>query len=63
MWQAGKEVNQITSSGGYLDNLLQAMPPPGSPTGNATVCVHTDLALGWEQGAHHGHVQWTMKAC
>ena len=60
MWQTGEEVIQITFSGGYLDNLLQAMPPPA---GNATVCVHADLALGWEQGAHHGHVQWTMKAC
>ena len=34
--------------------------------GNATVCVHADLALGSEQGAGTEcthHVQWTMKAC
>ena len=33
---------------------------------NATMCVHADLALGWEQGAGTEcthHVQWTMKAC
>ena len=37
---------------GNKKNTFEYMHPSAqAAAGNATVCVHADLALGWEQGA------------